>query len=63
MTDEQKGFKKELEELLNKYSKENESDTPDFILAGFITACLTAFNGSTLLRDTFHGFNQKEKGQ
>ena len=37
-------FKKELESLINKYSLENESDTPDFILADYLIRCLEAFN-------------------
>ena len=36
-------FKKELCELLNKYSKENESDTPDFILAEYLIGSLKVF--------------------
>lgn len=37
-------FEKELTELLNKYSKENESNTPDFILAKYLIDCLNAYN-------------------
>ena len=37
-------FPKALEELLNCYSKESESDTPDFVLAEFLQGCLNAFN-------------------
>ncbi len=37
-------FKKELEMLLNKYSKENGSDTPDFILAEYLDNCLKNFD-------------------
>ncbi len=37
-------FEDELERLINKYSKENDSDTPDFILANFLDRCLEAFN-------------------
>ena len=37
-------FEKELQALLNKYSMENPSDTPDFILAAYLSNCLRAFN-------------------
>ena len=37
-------FKKELELLINKYSKENGSDTPDFILAEYLVNCLENFD-------------------
>lgn len=53
-------FHKELEELLNKHSKENGSNTPDFVLAGFLSGCLAAFDGSVLIRDQYHRFNKKE---
>ena len=37
-------FRKELENLINKYSLESASDTPDFILAQYMFDCLQAFN-------------------
>jgi hypothetical protein len=37
-------FLKELTSLLNKYSKENESNTPDWILADYLQNCLKSFN-------------------
>lgn len=36
-------FKKELEKLVNKYSKDNAADTPDFILADYLIGCLDVF--------------------
>lgn len=36
----------ELTNLLNKYSAENESNTPDFILANFLRNCLVAFDAA-----------------
>ena len=47
-------FKKELCELLNKYSKENESDTPDFILAEYLIGSLKVFCESVNNRNTFY---------
>lgn len=40
-------FRKELEELLNKNSMENNSNTSDFILAEFLVECLKAFDNAT----------------
>lgn len=40
------GFEKELTNLINRYSKENGSDTPDFILSEFLSGCLSVFNKS-----------------
>ena len=37
-------FQKELEQLINKHSMENISDTPDFILAEYLVGCLRQFN-------------------
>ena len=36
--------------LLNSYSAENRSNTPDFILAAYLVACLEAFNASVARR-------------
>lgn len=44
-------FVEELQELLNKYSKENGSDTPDFVLAEFLTAVLHNFNYAVRYRE------------
>lgn len=44
-------FEEELEHLLNRYSKENESDTPDFILAQYLQQTLTVWNATTKERD------------
>lgn len=33
--------------LINRYSMENASDTPDGILAEYLCACLNAFNVAT----------------
>ena len=49
-------FERELESLVNRYSRESDSDTPDFILAQYIVGCLQAFNIATRSRDTWHGF-------
>jgi hypothetical protein len=47
-------FRKELENLINKYSKENGSDTPDFILADYLADCLAAFDRAVRARTDFY---------
>jgi len=48
-------FEKKLESLLNECSMENGSDTPDFILAGYLQDCLTAFNTAMKIRESWYG--------
>lgn len=48
-------FLKELEVLLNRYSIDNDLNTPDFILADYIMMCLTNFKITTIDRDTWFG--------
>lgn len=47
-------FRSELTSLLNKYSMENTSDTPDYILADFLINCLEAFDGATYARSEWY---------
>lgn len=47
-------MRKELSELLNRYSQENGSNTPDFILTQYLTYCLVAFNQATKQRDAWY---------
>jgi hypothetical protein len=53
-------FQKELTKLINKYSLENKSNTPDFILASYLVGCLRNFEISVQKR-TGWGYEQKEK--
>ncbi len=46
-------FREELRNLINKYSLENASETPDFILAQYMFDCLQAFNKATQERETW----------
>lgn len=48
-------FKDELKSLLNQHSCENESDTPDFILADFLDGCLDVFNKAVSARQNWWG--------
>jgi hypothetical protein len=40
-------FEKDLEILINKYSMENDSNTPDFLLKDYLINCLDNFNSIT----------------
>ena len=48
-------FEKELEQLINKHSQENGSNTPDFILADYLCRCLSAFNSIIEKREKWYG--------
>lgn len=48
-------FQAELENIINRYSQENDSNTPDFILAQYLNNCLQAFNTATQQRETWYG--------
>jgi len=48
-------FISELRNLINKHSMENASNTPDFILARYLTNCLRAWNQATQQRETWYG--------
>lgn len=41
--------------LLNSACAENESDTPDFILANYLIGCLTNFNKTVKARENWYG--------
>ncbi len=45
-------FLKRLEKLINEYSKENESNTPDFILAEYMNDCLNTFTKASKEENT-----------
>jgi hypothetical protein len=47
-------FGKALSRLINSYSKENESDTPDFILAEYLESSLNAFDIASKRRDKWY---------
>lgn len=47
-------FRKELEALLNKHSRENASDTPDFILATYLGGCLDAYDNAVRERERWY---------
>lgn len=48
-------FQKELQELINKHCLENESDSPDFILAEYMLDTLDAYTDAVKKRENWHG--------
>jgi hypothetical protein len=47
-------FRKEIESSINRCCKENDSNTPDFILANYLLNCLDAFTLATKSRDKWY---------
>jgi hypothetical protein len=54
-------FQRELEQLINKYSVESESNTPDFILSEYLSNCLSTFNIAIMRREEWYGRNKPSK--
>ena len=48
-------FQLELAELINRHSKENNSDTPDFMLAEYLKDCLKAADHLINKRENWYG--------
>ena len=48
-------FRLELRILINKHSMENGSDTPDFLLAEYLTDSLKAFDNVIQKREKWNG--------
>ena len=48
-------FRQELTDLINRYSIESASNTPDYILAMYLHGCLHAFNEAVQQRETWYG--------
>ena len=61
--DEMKTFRYDLEVLLNRHSMENGSNTPDFILANYLTACLSTFDTIVQAREKWYGREGVGPGQ
>lgn len=55
-------FQEDLRCLLNQHSRENQSGTPDFILAQYLLAQLYLFDQTTRDRDLWWGFEPKIGG-
>lgn len=48
-------FEEELRSAINRKSKENGSDTPDWILARYLSACLDAYDSAVQSRERWYG--------
>jgi hypothetical protein len=48
-------FQQELSSLINKHSLENGSNTPDFVLATYLNACLESFDAAVKRRTEWMG--------
>jgi hypothetical protein len=48
-------LRKRIEQAINATSSENGSDTPDFILAEYLTDCLGAFDKAVKWREKWYG--------
>ena len=54
-------FRKELETLINVHSMEEGSDTPDYILAEYLLACLEAFDKASKHRAAWYDPEYEEQ--
>jgi hypothetical protein len=48
-------FGSELRALINRHCLENESDTPDYVLADYLCECLGAFQRAVAIRRAWWG--------
>lgn len=48
-------FEQQLSDLINHHSKENESNTPDWVLANYLIGCLASFNMAVQRRENWYG--------
>jgi len=55
LASDEQSFGDELARLLNKYSKEGKSNTPDFVLVEYIRKQLEAWNVAVRLREKWYG--------
>lgn len=56
-------FKTAFTNLLNSYSMENHSDTPDFVLSEYLCDCFMAFNRAVNDRKRWYGRKQPHPQQ
>jgi hypothetical protein len=50
-------LEQEIANVLNRECLENESDTPDFLLAQYLIGCLEVWNKTVIARDKWYGWN------
>jgi hypothetical protein len=51
----QTAFERDLAHLIKRHCQENGSDTPDFILAEYLSKCLKAWNIASRRREAWYG--------
>ena len=54
-------FKRDLAKLINIYSLESVSNTPDFIIAEYLTNTLLEFDKLMQSRDNWYGYGQRPR--
>ena len=54
-------FEQEVRKLINRYSIEKYSNTPDFILAEYLSGCLNAFNYAVQRREVWYGRVERQR--
>lgn len=54
-TQDEPTLRDELAALLNRHSRENHSDTPDVLLAEFLTGVLSVFDQTVRSRENWYG--------
>ena len=54
-------FQKDLAQLINKYCIENESDTPDFMIAEYLDGCLQVYNETITKREEWYGRSKQSQ--
>jgi len=60
-TEETGTFERDLVSLINSYSRENDSDTADFLLAEYLCGCLDVYSKTIRKRDDWFGFEPFSK--
>lgn len=48
-------LQEKLARVINEHSLDNDSNTPDYILAEYLAGCLNAFNTATRSREIYYG--------
>jgi hypothetical protein len=51
----QEDFRRDLQAVINKHSRENGSNTPDYILADYLIGCLRALDIAVNDRSAWYG--------
>lgn len=54
-------FQNELRKLINKYSMENVTNIPDYIIAEYLINCYVALNRAINIRDRHYDLQEKGK--